>query len=153
ETCEARKLGEVDHYPVRGDRRKVPIVQGICAIVQRGNKVLFVQRPEKGLLGGLWEFPTAELRGWKPRAGTAEEFVHEMLGLEGSVEATLGVIRHVFTHRDLRLHIFIFQAKGGRLRVGRYRSHEWARTDELRGFPLSALTEKVLVRLAEHGAV
>ena len=128
----------------------MPVVQGLCAIIERGNKVLFVQRPEKGLLGGLWEFPTAELRGWKPRAGTAEEFVHETLGLEGSVEATLGVVRHVFTHRDSRLHIFLFQAKGGRLRVGRYRAHEWARPEELRNFPLSALTEKVLARLAER---
>ena len=149
-SCEARTRGEVDRYPVRGERRKVPVVQGICAIVRRGDKLLFVQRPAEGLLGGLWEFPTAELRGWKPRAGTAEDFVRETLGLEGSVEATLGVVRHIFTHRDLRLHLFIYSAKGGRFRAGRYRAHQWVRPSEIEKFPLSALTGKVVARLAEH---
>lgn len=151
-SCEARIRGEVDRYPVRGERKKVPVVQGICAIVWRGKKVLFVQRPEEGLLGGLWEFPTAELRGWKPRAGTAEDFVRETLGLEGSVEATLGVVRHIFTHRDLRLHLFVYAAKGGRLRAGRYRAHQWVRPSEFERFPLSALTEKVVARLAVMGS-
>ena len=150
--CEARARGEIDRFPVRGKRRKVPVVQGLCAIVRRGDKVLFVQRPEEGLLGGLWEFPTAELRGWKPRSGTAEDFVRDTLGLEGAVAATLGVVRHIFTHRDLRLHLFVYDAKGGRLRAGRYRAHRWVRPREISGFPLSALTKKVLARLAEHGS-
>lgn len=150
ESCEALSRGEVDHFPVRRERRKVPVVQGLCAIVLRGKKILFVQRPEDGLLGGLWEFPTAELRGWVPRSTTAEDFVKETLGLEGSIQEKIGVVRHLFTHKDLRLHLFVFETTGGRLRAGRYRAHRWVRLSEVNRFPLSALTKKVIARLEDH---
>jgi A/G-specific adenine glycosylase len=150
--CEACHRGEVDRYPVRAERRKVPVVQGLCAIVRRGREFLFVQRPEKGLLGGLWEFPTAELSGLKPRPGTVEDFARETLGLEGTIQSSLGVIRHVFTHRDLRLHLFTFDVTGGRLRAGRYRAHRWVRVAEVKRFPISALTKKVLARINEGPA-
>jgi A/G-specific adenine glycosylase len=150
--CEAYRRGEVERYPVRAERRKVPVVQGLCSIVRRGGQYLFVQRPEKGLLGGLWEFPTAELSGLKPRPGMVEDFVRETLGLEGTIQSKLGVIRHVFTHRDLRLHLFTFDVTGGRLRAGRYRAHRWVRAAEVKRFPISALTKKVLARLSEERA-
>ncbi|OGP82967.1 MAG: A/G-specific adenine glycosylase [Deltaproteobacteria bacterium RBG_13_65_10] len=148
--CEASTIGEVDRYPVRAGRRKAPVVEGICVIVRRGEKILFVQRPEKGLLGGLWEFPTTDLRVRARRAQAVRAFVRGRLGLEGEVGRRIASVRHIFTHRDLRLHLYPFDVTGGRLHPDHYRATRWIRLHEVGRFPLSALTEKVFERLGNH---
>jgi A/G-specific adenine glycosylase len=150
--CEARKRGEADRYPVRATRRRARLVEGLCVIARRGETILFVQRPEKGLLGGLWEFPTTELRARARRAEAVRAFMRGTLGLEGEVGRRIASVRHVFTHRDLRLHLYPFDVVGGRLRSDHYRAHRWIRLHEVGRFPLSALTEKVFERVGKRPA-
>jgi A/G-specific adenine glycosylase len=150
--CRAWAEGGVARYPVRGRRRKAPVVEGVCLIARRDEKVLFVQRPEKGLLGGLWEFPTADLRRRQARAPAVRDFLWKGLGLRGEVGRSIGSVRHVFTHRDLRLHLYTVDVAGGRARTEAYPAHRWVNLSEVRHYPLSALTEKVFARLARPAA-
>jgi A/G-specific adenine glycosylase len=109
-----------------------------------------VQRPETGLLGGLWEFPTADV-AMRPRGpAAARAFLERSLGLRGRVGAPLGTVRHLFTHRDLRLTLYPVEVTGGTLRVDGYPAHRWIRPGEAKRFPLSALTEKVCERLTDR---
>ena len=148
--CRAHATGMIDRFPVRPPRRKAPVVEGICVIARRDGRVLFVQRPERGLLGGLWEFPTAEIaKGGRRPAVRA--LVENRLGLRGALGSSIGRVRHLFTHRDLRLTLYPFEVAGGRLRAGGYRAHRWIRLSEAKRFPLSALTEKVFERVAGEG--
>ncbi len=149
--CAAHGTGAVDRFPARPRRRKAPVVQGVCAIARRGGRFLFVQRPEKGLLGGLWEFPTADIAGRQGRTPAARALLEECLGLRGALGAPLGTVRHVFTHRDLRLSLYPVEVTGGRLRPDAWRAHRWIRLSEAKRFPLSALTEKVCERLTGSG--
>jgi A/G-specific adenine glycosylase len=148
--CRAHEAGAVDRFPLRPRRRKAPVVEGICAIARRGGRLLFVQRPETGLLGGLWEFPTADLAGGQRGPAAARAFLEKGLGLRGTPGAPLGTVRHLFTHRDLRLTLYPFEVTEGRVRAGDYRAHRWIRIGEAKDFPLSVLTEKVCERLADH---
>ncbi len=62
-SCKARVNGTQQLRPVRTVKKEVPhYVHGAAVIVQRG-RILLAQRPSKGLLGGMWEFPNARVRG------------------------------------------------------------------------------------------
>ncbi len=60
--CAAHRLGTVRERPLRKPRRPPRRVDYAAAVaIDRAGRVLLVRRPEGGLLGGMWEFPTAEL--------------------------------------------------------------------------------------------
>ncbi|KAG0563419.1 hypothetical protein KC19_8G029700 [Ceratodon purpureus] len=80
------------------------------------SSLLLVQRPLKGLLAGLWEFPSAPLgtpdSSEESRLTAMDEYLHDILGIElgrGSYSVIkreeFGTYIHVFSH--IRLHMFI----------------------------------------------
>lgn len=83
--CLARERGTVALRPATSKRRPVPEVDVDVAVVIDGEgRALLVRRPPDGLLGGLWEFPSAETVG--------------ELGLEVRAVASLSPVRHAFSH-------------------------------------------------------
>ncbi|XP_024540384.1 adenine DNA glycosylase isoform X1 [Selaginella moellendorffii] len=79
-----------------------------------GSLFLLVQRPENGLLAGLWEFPAVLLKDPKTSAKTrrtsVNKYLRSSLGLsldKSSVKTReeVGSYRHVFSH--IRLNMFV----------------------------------------------
>jgi len=81
--CAALKEGAPERYPVKSPRRAKPHHQIAAALIWQEGRLLIARRPEKGLLGGLWEFPggkqesgesleQAAVRcwGWRSRSST-----------------------------------------------------------------------------------
>jgi A/G-specific adenine glycosylase len=63
ELCRARQNGTQEQRPVMKPKKDVPhYVHAAGVIVKRG-RVLLAQRPSKGLLGGMWEFPNGRVNG------------------------------------------------------------------------------------------
>lgn len=66
--CRAKARGTVDLRPLRKTRPRVPeivhrVTVFLCAPLDGDAAVLLRRRPEDGLLGGLWECPTAVVEG------------------------------------------------------------------------------------------
>ncbi|MDY0311539.1 MAG: A/G-specific adenine glycosylase, partial [Desulfobacterales bacterium] len=59
--CRSLAEGCQADYPRRLPRRAVPEHRLLAAVVEKGGRLLIVQRPMDGLLGGLWEFPSLPL--------------------------------------------------------------------------------------------
>lgn len=60
--CRARAAGTVAERPLRRRRRPVPTrTWGVLVAVSPRGRTLVVRRPPEGLLGGMWEFPAAEV--------------------------------------------------------------------------------------------
>lgn len=55
--CKAYQQGEVTEYPMKKAAESAPVRHGHIFLIDRSERVLLVKRPEKGLLGGLWELP------------------------------------------------------------------------------------------------
>ena len=64
-----------------------------------GGKIALCQRPENGLLGGMWEFPSAP--GLLDAAGAAR--LLRSWGAVHAVPVPVGTARHLFTHREWRM--------------------------------------------------
>jgi A/G-specific adenine glycosylase len=141
--CGALAAGEAERLPVRRRKGAVPIVQAIGAVIEREGRWLVVRRAARGLLGGLWEFPSTELRNGDTAFAAITDHLRENLGIRFAMENELAAVRHVFTHRDLRLALVLGRHAGGRLRCRAYEEARWVTSAELADLPLSRLARKV----------
>lgn len=94
EWCEGHRAGRVARLPVRPAKRPRPECE-VTMLVIRDHTGRFglVQRPARGLLAGMWEFPNVE-------DAVGPEAVAARHGLRlDAAPAPLPQIRHVFTHR------------------------------------------------------
>ncbi len=124
--CRARAAGRERELP---PARRRPPRRGLtlaCALVERGGRLLLARRPARGLFGGLWGPPAAEL----PPGGSAEAALRGALpdgALAGlRLGAEVARVDRTLTHRDLVL-------VGYHCKVGRLSSHHdlrWARAKE-----------------------
>ena len=103
EFCLARKDGVQGSLPKKKSPAPVQIVEVSSGILIENGSVLAVKRPAKGLLAGMWEFPSAE--GLQPLCARFQE-----LGREVSVASEWRVLKHTFSHREWRMRIFLCRA-------------------------------------------
>lgn len=103
--CLARAAGTVADRPGRSPRVRAPVRFAASAIVRRDDRVLVLRRPERGLLGGLWDLPGTP-PGDDDVAPTALASEISALGVEASVGARLERVEHAFSHFRLRLDVF-----------------------------------------------
>jgi A/G-specific adenine glycosylase len=77
--CEARRLGVQEERPIKQVRLAVPHYLVTAAVIHRNGLVLIARRPEKGLLGGMWEFPGGKVEpGEELPAGLRREIQEEL---------------------------------------------------------------------------
>ena len=63
-TCAAKRLGNQSDFPVRAEKKPLPVRKQKVVIVSDGEgRVLLVRNQEGGLLKGLWELPQVEAAG------------------------------------------------------------------------------------------
>ena len=129
--CWAQRHGWVDRLPAsRPDKAKL-IVRLTAFRVEEDGKILLHHRPLGGLWGGLWELPTVE--------GAVKK--HTSMAVSGGkVKALrrLGTVRHVLSHRDLRVDLWeasmVHPMSGTR----------WTKRAEAPHMAISTLTRKLL---------
>ncbi len=145
--CVARAQGRAEALPVRSRPARVRRVEAVAGYLDRHDRVLAVQRPHRGLLGGLWELPGGELRDGEAPDRALARALREGVGLGVSAAEPLGVIEHAFTHRLLRLHVYRARPGAGRVRRTGWDAHRWVSRTALAALPLGGPTRKALARV------
>ncbi len=135
--CVAREKGWTARLPIRTPRKALPERREIVALVARGDTLLLRRRPEGGLLGGLWEFPSVPDEG---RGGRLLGSFFRLHGLSANPEGSLGAFRHVFTHFRLEVEARTFSAaRPGREEAAR----RWVDAATLDELPVTRLTRRI----------
>ena len=119
EGCAARATGAPETYPRRSAKADRPRRQGAAYVLTNGGRVALMQRPPKGLLGGMLGLPTGD---WSARAPTPAEALAS--APTGTGWRSLGAIEHVFTHFALTLQVWRGEAPA------RDPSFSWLAPDE-----------------------
>ncbi len=141
--CQALRAGRVQQLPVKAKKAAPVPVLIVAGVVRDSGQVLLARRPDRGLLAGLWEFPSFTL----PAAAAPEQVLaaglQERFGLAVSVGALVIRADHVFSHR--RWHLLAF---GCRLTATSPRPRDgaglrWLEPVELAGVALPAVFQKV----------
>ncbi len=115
ELCRARAQGITGEFPKKAGKKPRSIEKKTILVIQDAERVALRKRPEKGLLAGLYEFPSME--------GNCEEervlaYLRE-LGLLPLRIRALPPAKHVFTHKEWHMTGFLIRVdeladRGGR---------------------------------------
>jgi A/G-specific adenine glycosylase len=142
--CAARRAGDPESLPSKAPKPPPrPLVAVAGRVVRRG-RLLAVQRPPAGLLGGLWELPGGELLPGEDPATAMVRTLRERTALAVPGVDELGEIEHVFTHRHLRLHVFACKPPAGRVRLVGFDRHRWVSERTFSTLPQGGATRKAL---------
>ena len=97
--CEAHRTGRETDFPVRKKAKERRIEQRTILVVRDGERVALTRRQEKGLLGGMYEFPnlSGDL-GKRAVLRIVEEQKLEPLHIK-----KLEPARHLFSHVEWRM--------------------------------------------------
>jgi A/G-specific adenine glycosylase len=114
--CKAKASGNPARYPFREVKKRIPHIEAISGLILRNGKVLLNQRPPKGLLGGLWEFPNwkIEEKGRSRLRLRLRNHMRKEIGIDVGVKEPLGTFKQTFTHFKLTLHVFKCEPIAGR---------------------------------------
>ena len=142
--CLARRQGLEKELPRRGTSKTVPRSIQVALILHRRGRVLVRRRPLEGLLGGLWEFPTAAVPEGPPMP-LALRLLTE-LGYVGMPVAA-ALVRHAYSHFRLELHLFtVAVEENGQCAEGE--GQRWIAAEELADWPLHGAHKKGWAALA-----
>jgi A/G-specific adenine glycosylase len=137
--CKGKASRYPERYPSKVVKKKIPRVEAIAGVVQKDGKVLLNQRPPKGLLGGLWEFPNwkiEERRRLRLKLRLRNHIKKEM-GMKVKIKESIGLFQQTYSHFKLTLHVFNCEAMDGRGKG------KWVAIGNLHLFPMSRIHRRI----------
>jgi A/G-specific adenine glycosylase len=148
--CAAFNSGTVEKYPVKAKRAKVPEYNVSVAIVVDGDRFYIQERPSKGHLGGMWEFP-----GGKSEAGETPEHTllrecKEELGVGIGILKKLAVVHHAYSHFKIHMSVFICRLIGETINQPEGRPFRWITVEQLEDYPFPGANHKFFPRLRDY---
>ncbi len=142
--CKAREHGTQEIRPVLKPKKKIPHYVYAAAVVIRRGRVLLAQRPSKGLLGGMWEFPNGRVEA-NPSLELGK-IINAAYSLKVKKKNALGVVQHAYTHFKVTVHAFQCAA----VSVPKDKNLKWARGAELDDYPMGKVDRAIARMLARQ---
>ena len=143
DVCRARAMGRAEEFPKRAPKAEKPTRRGVVfwALNAKG-EVLLRRRAEKGLLGGMMEFPSTEWLETRPTIVAAKKAAP----VRAVWRELPGLVRHTFTHFHLELTVLAGGDGSSRGKI----DGVWVPLDKLADYALPNLMTKVVRRVLKH---
>ena len=105
--CRAFAEGMEQELPIKLKKKKQRIEAYDVLLVQNNEgKVAIEQRPNKGLLANMWQFPMIDQLIMDIEDGVLKESMDERYRIPINIENKLGEVRHVFSHIIWELDVY-----------------------------------------------
>lgn len=114
--CGAYVQGHPERYPRARQKSEPPERAVAAAILHIGRRQVFVQRPLRGLLGGLWDLPGVPLASGRSPKTALRKMLAEDFGVEVVAQKCPGKVTHAFSHFTLSLLVYDCQIRSGKFR-------------------------------------
>ncbi|MCX5971513.1 MAG: A/G-specific adenine glycosylase [Coprothermobacterota bacterium] len=131
--CLARLRNTATELPLRRVQLPPRPIEVVCAVICRSDGYLLRRRPPKGLLAGMWEFPTEPV---ETEASPLQSLADLLLdwGITGEISQQWKKLVATFTHLQWRMAIFRVSFPIG---AGpNAPSWRWATLSELQSLPM-----------------
>jgi A/G-specific adenine glycosylase len=145
--CRAFALGVQEQRPVRTAGSQIPVRKFAAAVIRRNGRVLLVQRPTSGLLGGMWEFPNTALSSAKQVKYVLRRRLISDLGLTLRMGESLGQYEHTYSHFTALLQVYDAPTNGKQPKVRSVLKHLWVPINRLGRLPMGKLDRNIAISL------
>lgn len=106
ETCQAHAQGIAEELPNKAKKKKPVPIADVSGLLRLDGGWLLARRPAGARLGGLWEPPSGPAAEDESPEHAVVRVFAERVGVAVAVQAHLGQVVHVFTHRRLTRQVF-----------------------------------------------
>jgi A/G-specific adenine glycosylase len=149
ELCQAFANGTQALRPIMPVRKATPHYDVAAGIIWQdepfASKLLIAQRPQSGLLGGLWEFPGGKLEPTDADLPAClRREIAEELAIEIEVRELVTIVQHAYTHFRITLHAFHARHIGGEPQTIGCADWRWVDLGELDAFPFPVTDQKII---------
>lgn len=145
--CEARRLGIQESLPAKRLRRARPHYDIAAGVIWKDNRLLIAQRPARGLLGGLWEFPGGKVRAGESLAHAARREIVEELGIQVQVGEKMATLEHAYTHFRITLHVFRCRYVSGQPKALGCAAWRWVTPRQLDRYAFPTANRRIIAML------
>lgn len=142
--CDGAAQGTQNELPIKTPKKESPHYTIGAGVIWHENKILIQRRPDKGLLGGMWEFPGGKQEPNETLEETVRREIREELEIEVTVGAKITTVRHAYTHFKITLHAYHCQYVSGTPQPKACEAWQWIAPEELSQFPFPKANKKVL---------
>lgn len=148
--CKAYQEQLQEHIPQKGKKLVQPhYTIAVGVVFNHKNQILIAQRPEQGLLGGLWEFPGGKCLPNETLAQCVERELLEETGLSVKVESQIESVKHAYTHFKITMHAFRCSVISGKAQPKASQKIKWVSSDALSEFAFPKANLKIIESLKQ----
>jgi len=145
--CRASEGGQIGDFPRRKKVKPLPEHAMAVGVVVKKGKLLITRRPEKGLLGGLWEFPNGRIDVQETPNAACLRYLKTSANVTAEIDTFVTRIKHAYTHFRITMDVFACRFKSGRVRLNGPVDFRWVDFDEINTYPLPKTVHKFLPAL------
>lgn len=112
--CLAYERGVAEQRPVKKPKARLPQVRAVAGVLRDANeRILLVQRPASGLLGGMWALPGGLCGPEEPLAECLQRSLRRDIEIEIEIGAEMAAAKQEFTHFRMILRAYACQIRQG----------------------------------------
>ncbi len=148
EMCQAfQSLPNPAQLPVKKPVKKVPHRNIAVAVLWDDGRIFIAKRNENGVLGGMWDFPSVELKNGETAQPALKHELKNTYGFTSETSDFLMDIKHAFTHFTMTMQVFHCLFKDGEPPLNAARDWCWVKPGELTFYPFAVVCKKIIKRI------
>lgn len=149
--CQAYQQGKQNQLPMREDSSPLPHKKiGVAVIYNNAGEILIDRRPDKGLLGGLWEFPGGKIEENETVEECIKREILEEIAIDIEVGEHLITLDHAYTHFKVTLIVHLCRHIAGEPQAIECQEIRWTTLDEIDSFPFPKANSKIIEALRNN---
>jgi len=123
---------------------------GVAVIRNDQEQILIDRRLQKGVMGGLWEFPGGKIEPGETLEECIKREIYEELGIDIEVGEHLITVEHVYTHLHVTLTVHHCRHITGVPQPLECDEVRWVNLDELEQFSFPEANIQIIAALRER---
>jgi A/G-specific adenine glycosylase len=146
ELCRSvKELDDPSVLPRKPPHKQRPHHKVTAGIIRKDGKLLIIQRPLDGLLGGLWEFPGGRCKDENTNLETCLiNEVKQSVDITIEVNQSVAVVKHAFTHFEITLYGYYGILTNGEARPLTCHDCRWVTLEEMKSYAFSKAHNRLI---------
>ena len=144
--CKSKKQNLQNNIPYKSPSPIKPNYSGFTFILCHENKICIGQRPSKGLLGGLWEFPTLTEKNVQNNDQLIKRnYLSEIIDIKTvRTKIKLKAVNHSYTHFNISIQPFLVYTNEQPVKAEQYNRISWVSFNSLSKYAMHRAMHKIV---------